>query len=198
MLPIILAINNAEERSFVEQIYDKHKNKIYRIAFDILHNPEDAEDCLQNVFQTIIDNLDMFKSAEHYAFIKLIVTCTRNEAIDIYRKNKRRNKFETQFNVYWDDDSECSDIEDIADNNITIDSMLINVENQKRISEMIEALKPIYRDVFQLRYKYSISNQDIARILKISEGAVKVRYLRAKKMLLQKWEEELNEMRKNG
>ena len=76
--------------------------------------------------------------------------------------------------------------------------MLINVENQKRISEMIEELKPIYRDVFQLRYKYSISNQDIARILKISEGAVKVRYLRAKKMLLQKWEEELNEMRKNG
>ena len=198
MLPIILAINNAEERSFVEQIYDKHKNKIYRIAFDILHNPEDAEDCLQNVFQTIIDNLDMFKSAEHYVFIKLIVTCTRNEAIDIYRKNKRRNRFETQFNVYWGEDSECSDIEDIADNNITIDSMLINVENQKRISEMIEELKPIYRDVFQLRYKYSISNQDIARILKISEGAVKVRYLRAKKMLLQKWEEELNEMRKNG
>ena len=52
MLPIILAINNAEERSFVEQIYDKHKNKIYRIAFDILHNPEDAEDCLQNVCLT--------------------------------------------------------------------------------------------------------------------------------------------------
>ena len=66
------------------------------------------------------------------------------------------------------------------------------------LSEMIEELDPIYRDVLYLRYQYSMKNQDIAKLLKVSESVVKVRYHRAKKILLQKRGKELDEMRKSG
>jgi RNA polymerase sigma factor (sigma-70 family) len=61
---------------------------------------------------------------------------------------------------------------------------------------MIEELDPIYRDILLLRYRHAMKNGEIAKLLNISESAVKVRYLRAKKLLLQKRGKELDEMRK--
>ena len=61
---------------------------------------------------------------------------------------------------------------------------------------MIAELDPIYRDILFLRYRYAMKNGEIARLLNISESAVKVRYLRAKKLLLKKRGKELDEMRK--
>ena len=36
MLPVILEIRDEEDRSFVEQVYEQNKHKLYLIAYDIL------------------------------------------------------------------------------------------------------------------------------------------------------------------
>ena len=200
MLPIILAINNEDDRNFVEKIYVQYGKKIYKVAFKVLNNSEDAEDCLHDVIKIIIDHLDVFQSADGERFIKLLVTCTRNAALDIYRKNKIKHINERKRKLYTNEeiDDNDVDIENIPDEDMFSDLILINEENRKRISEMIEELDPLYRDVLYLRYQYSMKNQDIAKILKVSESVVKVRYHRAKKILLQKRGKELDEMRKNG
>ena len=200
MLPIILAINNEDDRNFVEKIYVQYGKKIYKVAFKVLNNSEDAEDCLHDVVKIIIDHLDVFQSADGERFIKLLVTCTRNAALDIYRKNKIKHINERKRKLYTNEeiDDNDVDIENIPDEDMFSDLILINEENRKRISEMIEELDPLYRDVLYLRYQYSMKNQDIAKILKVSESVVKVRYHRAKKILLQKRGKELDEMRKNG
>ena len=64
MLPIILAINNEDDRAYVEKIYNQYGKKIYKIAFKILNNTEDAEDCVHDVVKIIIDNLEMFQALE--------------------------------------------------------------------------------------------------------------------------------------
>ncbi len=46
MLPIILAINNENDRRFVEDIYIKYRKKIYCVAFNILKK----EDRRKNVY----------------------------------------------------------------------------------------------------------------------------------------------------
>ena len=66
------------------------------------------------------------------------------------------------------------------------------------LRDLIAELDPIYRDVLYLRYQCSMKNPDIAQLLNVSENVVKVRYHRAKKILLQKRGKELDEMRKNG
>ncbi len=196
MLPIILAINNEDDRNFVEKIYVGYGKKIYKVAFKILNNTDDAEDCLHDVMKNIIDHLDMFQALEEECLIKLLVTCTRNKAVDTYRKNRTKHINEGKRKLYSDDASD--DIENILDEEMFCDLILINEENQKRISEMIEELDLIYRDVLYLRYQYSMTNQEIAKILNVSENVVKVRYHRAKKILLQRRGKELDEMRKNG
>lgn len=199
MLPIILAINNEDDRAYVEKIYGEYGKKIYKVAFKILNNTEDAEDCVHDVVKIIIDNLEMFQALEGEQLIKLLVTCSRNAALNIYRKNKIKHINEGKRKSYTDDETneKSLDIESVSDDGMFVDLIVINEENRKRISEMIEELDPIYKDVLYLRYQYSMKNQDIAKILKISENVVKVRYHRAKKILLQKRGKELDEMRKN-
>ena len=200
MLPIILAINNDDDRAYVEKIYNQYGKKIYKIAFKILNNTEDAEDCVHDVVKIIIDNLEMFQALEGEQLIKLLVTCSRNAALNIYRKNKIKHINEGKRKPYTGDetDEKDLDIESVSDDGMFVDLIVINEESRKRISEMIEELDPIYKDVLYLRYQYSMKNQDIAKMLKISESVVKVRYHRAKKILLQKRGKELDEMRKNG
>lgn len=200
MLPIILAINNEDDRAYVEKIYNQYGKKIYKIAFKILNNTEDAEDCVHDVVKIIIDNLEMFQALEGEQLIKLLVTCSRNAALNIYRKNKIKHINEGKRKPYTGDetDEKDLDIESVSDDGMFVDLIVINEESRKRISEMIEELDSIYKDVLYLRYQYSMKNQDIAKMLKISESVVKVRYHRAKKILLQKRGRELDEMRKNG
>lgn len=200
MLPIILAINNEDDRAYVEKIYNQYGKKIYKIAFKILNNTEDAEDCVHDVVKIIIDNLEIFQALEGEQLIKLLVTCSRNAALNIYRKNKIKHINEGKHKPYTDDETDEKDlaIESVSDDGMFVDLIVINEESRKRISEMIEKLDPIYKDVLYLRYQYSMKNQDIAKILKVSESIVKVRYHRAKKILLQKRGKELDEMRKNG
>ena len=200
MLPIILAINNEDDRAYVEKIYNQYGKKIYKIAFKILNNTEDAEDCVHDVVKIIIDNLEIFQALEGEQLIKLLVTCSRNAALNIYRKNKIKHINEGKRKPYTGDetDEKDLDIESVSDDGMFVDLIVINEESRKRISEMIEKLDPIYKDVLYLRYQYSMKNQDIAKMLKVSESVVKVRYHRAKKILLQKRGKELDEMRKNG
>ena len=48
MLPIFLTIENDEERSLAEDLYLTYKSKMYRIAYAVLHNKEDAEDVVMD------------------------------------------------------------------------------------------------------------------------------------------------------
>ena len=199
MLPIVFTINDDTDRAFVEKIYRLYGKKIYLSALKILNNHEDAEDWLHDVIKNVIDHLHLFQVEEEERLIKLLVVSTRNTAINIYRKNKDKLQNETEYKPDFDGEADgMNALESIADEDAFSDRILIDEENRKRIAKMIEELAPIYRDVLSLRYQYAMKNEEIAKILNISESAVKVRYLRAKKLLLKKRGDELDEMRKNG
>ena len=48
MLPIFLTIESEEERNLAENLYLTYKSKMYRIAYAVLHNKEDAEDIVMD------------------------------------------------------------------------------------------------------------------------------------------------------
>ena len=55
MLAIIMAIEDEEDRLFVEMIFNKYSKNMYLVAANILNNHDDAEDCVQDTFVKIID-----------------------------------------------------------------------------------------------------------------------------------------------
>ena len=89
MLAVIMAIENEDDRLFVETVFNRYAKKLYLVAYNILGNRADAEDCVQDTFVKIIDKLDRFKNAQKDdSLIKLLVIVCRNTALDMYDKNK--------------------------------------------------------------------------------------------------------------
>ena len=91
MLAIIIAIEDEDDRSFVETIFNKYAEKMYLEAVNILHNHADAEDCVQDTIVKIIDKLDRFKHAQQEDYLIKVIPC-RNTALNKYKKKSTENK----------------------------------------------------------------------------------------------------------
>ena len=59
MLSFYLSMLEADEdKNKFEELYRKHRNDMYNIAFSILHNCEDAEDAVHDAFVSIANNFE--------------------------------------------------------------------------------------------------------------------------------------------
>ena len=61
-----------------------------------------------------------------------------------------------------------------------------NAESYEELLCAIRSLEPIYRDVILLKYLYEYENAEIASVLGVAEATVRVRLMRAKKLLKNK------------
>ena len=181
MLAIIMSIENSSDRAFVEDIYHLYSEKMYLIAYDILKNHHDAEDCVQETILKIIDKIERFKEAQHKNYLKkLIVIACRNVAINKYNENKRKNSKEFSTTVH-DEKFETSDIPDLNGN---VEKIVLSESNYEYIKQLIDKLDPIYRDVIILK-SMQFSNEEIAYMMSISVDLVRKRYSRARSKILE-------------
>jgi RNA polymerase sigma factor (sigma-70 family) len=87
---ILLESLDDAEQDFVKDIYMEYGKTIYKIAYDIVGNKDDAGDALSQVMVKIIKNLKNFTGKSNKEIRSLIVIYCRRTAIDIYRQNKRQ------------------------------------------------------------------------------------------------------------
>ena len=182
MLEIIMSIVDEEDRSFMETLYYDYSEKMYLVAFDILNNHHDAQDCVHNTIARIIDSIESYKQAQQGKYlIKLIVIATRNNAINMYNEIKKKNKNVFSTTMY-DDETDNWEIMDIPDDTNDVQKLVVSEETCKILHELINKLDLIYRDVvvlMQMGYSY----EAIADILGITVETARKRYSRAKAKL---------------
>lgn len=72
-----------------EEVIERQKAAVYRLAYSRLQNREDAEDVLQEVFLRYIRNAPEFESPEHEHawFIRVTVNCAKDQFKTYVRKN---------------------------------------------------------------------------------------------------------------
>ena len=189
MLALIMSIENESDRLFVETLYIQYGKRIYLIAFSIIQNKEDAEDCTHDTIEKIIRNLDKFKDAHKKSRLEqLIVISCRNVAINKYNANKRRRELEYSTTIYMDDDDYM--IMDIPDEGSNVENIVLSEENCQYIQSLIDQLDPIYRDVMVLK-SMGWENDAIADLMHISVDLVRKRYSRARKKIIEMGGEQL-------
>lgn len=183
MLAIIMAIENEQDRLFVESIFNMYSEKMYLIAMDIINNHHDAEDCVHDTIVKIIDKLERFKQANREDYlIKLIVITCRNTAINKYKENKKRNYWEISTTVF--DEEEESSIMDIPDLSANVEKIVISEFTCGYVKELIDKLDLKYRDVIVLK-GYGYEYEEIACLMHISQELVRQRYSRARKKIIE-------------
>ena len=171
---ILAHIKNAKlgEQSAYKALLNHYWNDIYRFQMAKTNNENEAEDITIQTFSKAFDKIDLFD--EKYNFKSWILTISRNIQIDAYRKSKTPM-------VSLNND--LKDTYDITDETPSPEDQLIIEQNLAELLGFIKKLKPHYQQIINLRYFQELSYKEIAKELNEPLNNVKVKLLRAKKLL---------------
>ncbi|MDG1805559.1 sigma-70 family RNA polymerase sigma factor [Flavicella sp.] len=171
---ILAHIKNAKlgEQSAYKALLNHYWNDIYRFQMAKTNNENEAEDITIQTFSKAFDKIDLFD--EKYNFKSWILTISRNIQIDEFRKAKTPT-------ISLNNDLKES--YDITDETPSPEDQLIIEQNLAELLRFIKKLKPHYQQIINLRYFQELSYKEIAKELDEPLNNVKVKLLRAKKLL---------------
>ena len=169
MLSLYLSmVETDEQSSFIEQLFSDYEQIMFRTAFAVLHNDEDAEDAVHEAFLRIIPNIDKITGIAPPRRKSYIVITTRNIAIDHYRSDMKQV-----------DIGDC----DVKDDDEDVERDVFSQYDCETLNSAISRLTDKLRQVLILYYYHEETTDNIAQILGISAVAVRTRLLRARKAL---------------
>ena len=173
---ILMSIEDEKQRSDVEQIWNLYGKIMLSKAYGILGNMQDAEDAVQEAFLRISKNAEDFSEPKSPGTIALVSIYTRNVAINMYRRNKKRNEL-------FGNDGDVDTVISAAAESEDIAQLIVNDETVEMVRRAINMLDEPYKDVILLKYYYHKKNIEIAEVLGVDANTVNGRVFRAKKKL---------------
>jgi RNA polymerase sigma-70 factor (ECF subfamily) len=164
---------NGDQVAFTT-LLDKYWNEVYAFMLKRTENENDAEDITIETFSKAFDKIANYNP--EFQFNTWLIAIAKNVHIDMLRKKK--------ISLFVDiTDEEDHQAYNVADTTPSAEDKLITEQNLSRLLEYIKELKPHYQEVIQLRYFQEMSYQEIAEQVEEPLSNVKVKLLRAKKLL---------------
>ena len=149
----------------LEQIYTQYSGKVMGYIRARIRNYADAEDLCSEIFEKIQRKIDDFDE-QKASLSTWIFSITRNTLIDHFRKNRPSEELD----------------ENLSDSS-EVDESLLNVETLSELSQALKKLPQQLMDIIVLRYYDGKPLTEIAQMMNLSYGAVKLRYQNALMLL---------------
>jgi RNA polymerase sigma-70 factor (ECF subfamily) len=147
------------ERWAFDEAYRRYSSLLYSVAFNVLHNADDAQDCVHDVLVRIWKNPYAY-STERGAVRSFLAVCVRNDAISRQRTAQRRAKLTERLQQEKPMSEEFS-IEDFVQN--------------RRLHEALAQLPEEQRTPLMLAYFRGKTHVEIANDLGAPLGTIKSR-----------------------
>ncbi len=158
-----------QDRIVQRLLYERFAGKLFVVCKRYIHDPDEAEDVLQDAFVKIYRHIDSFRfECPLEAWLKRVVI---NTALKAIRKQKP-----------WE---HTSDIQELAPVLPQADESLPAL-NYQYLLKLVQELPPGCRAVFNLYAIEGYNHPEIAALLDIAEGTSKSQYARARGLLQQK------------
>jgi len=155
-------------------LLDHYWNEVYGFMLQRTENETDAEDIAIETFSKAFDKIATYNP--EFQFNTWLIAIAKNVHIDLLRKKKS-----SLFIDITDEEDEIA--YDIADDSPSAEDQIITEQNLNRLLQFIKQLKPAYQEVIQMRYFQEMSYQEISEDLNEPLNNVKIKLLRAKKLL---------------
>ncbi len=155
-------------------LLDHFWNDVYGFQLKWVNNEHEAEDITIESFSKAFDKIDTFN--EKYVFSTWLIAISKNIQIDKRRKKNAALQMQSS-------STSEEHIKRIPDDAPTPEDELITKQNLAELLQYIKQLKPHYQDVINLRYFQEMSYLEISEELVESLNNIKVRLLRARKLL---------------
>ena len=163
-------IESPEEKIKFEELYDKYRGFMLKVASRVLRGEQDAEDAVHNAFMSLAKNMALVPELDSLKLRGFLYIVTENKAVDILRERKRRDLEES-----LDEDQPLFAPAD---------------DGEQGLAWCISRLPPRYQEVILLKYSHGYTTREIASILGISFAAASKLDQRAKARLKELCEKE--------
>jgi RNA polymerase sigma-70 factor, ECF subfamily len=174
----VVARVRAGEKDCFRLLVERHSHDIFRLAFRMMGNEQDAEEAVQDTFLRAYRSLDRFESRS--SFSTWIYRIATNRCYDLLDQRKSRPE-----PVPVLEPGEPSPEERIPSATPGPERTLLSGEIADHLRSVMFQLSAAERTAFVLRHCEGQSIEEIAKTLKIGEGAAKNSVHRAVQKLRQ-------------
>ena len=153
-------------------LLNNYWSDVYRFQLSKTQNEEEAEDITIKTFSKAFDKINLYN--ERYNFKTWLISISKNIFLDHVRK-KRTETISIN--------KTTSEAYKIFDESPSAEDQLIIEQNLAQLLHFIKQLKPHYQEIINLRYFREMSYKEMADTLNEPMSNIKVKLLRAKKLL---------------
>lgn len=162
---IMLRVKNGDLEK-MGLLFERHHRSLYGFLFHMTYNREGSEDMVQTVFYKMLKYRNTFTGDGE--FTAWMYQIARNVLKDSYKK---KNQQVSHYSV--------EEFADHIESGTSADEKLEIAQTRTELHGALRNLSDDYREVLVMSRLQELKYQEIAQILQITEGAVKVRAHRA-------------------
>lgn len=164
------------QQAFAE-LMDRYRDTIFYMLLRMVRNKSDADDLTIEAFGKAFKNIHQY--TPNFAFSTWLFKIASNNCIDFLRKKKSNT---ISIDSQSDDQNKDQQIT-IVSGSLDPEEDFIKKQEAKLMRNIVEKLKPRYRELVRLRYFNEYSYEEISAEMNIPLGTVKAQLFRARELL---------------
>lgn len=173
---LIEKAQKGDTRAF-EKLVKKYDRQILSLAYQISGNLQDAEDIYQEVFMRAFTNMKSFNQKS--SFFTWLYRIAINCSLTYCDKRKRKSHLPLE-------DKENDFSWQPVDDKPTPEKITLDQELKEKIKRGVNALPPMQRTTFILRFYHQLKIKEIAQVTDKAEGTIKNYLFRASRNMQKK------------
>jgi RNA polymerase sigma-70 factor, ECF subfamily len=157
-------------------LVERHSRSLFRLAYRMTGNEQDAEEVVQEAFLRAYRRLDKFELRANFGtwVYRIAVNCS----LDLMRKRKSEMEQRQQPSANEDEDRPAA-IEMAESQLPTPDRLALSVELREQVKLAMATLSAVERTAFVMRHYEGCSIEEIGEVLGLNTGATKNSVFRA-------------------
>ena len=171
---VILAIEDEDDRQFMERLYYDHSRLMYATAWKYSTNKIEVEDVVSDSCVALIPKISVLRRMDQKTLCAYVVSTVRNKTLDANRtacRNSDRVRLE---------DNEI--LENMSNGKSTEEQVLLR-EKLRMILEAASGLPWIEQDILRMKYQQGLTAREISEKTGVSENDV-WKYLKHARMVI--------------
>ena len=169
-------LNNNETEIDFEYMYYKYKNTVYSMISKSIEDRDLKNDCLQEIFLKFFKSMGKVHGEESSK--RWLLAIAHNTIIDMSKKD---SLYKSRVKLVSDENEVLHDYDAILQN-LPLEGVLKD-ELTDKVCDVIAQMKPIHREVIQMKYYLEFTPREIASLCEIPIDTVYSRLRRAEEII---------------
>lgn len=170
-------LNNDETEISFEYMYYKYKNTVYSMISKSIEDKDLKNDVMQEIFMKYYKSMGRVQG--EIASKRWLFAIAHNTIIDM---SKKESLYKSRIKLIYDENEVINHGKTIMPENLPLDDML-KKELSEKVCHVIDLMKPIHREVIQMKYYLEFTPQEIAKLCEIPIDTVYSRLRRAEEII---------------